>query len=336
MTTDEYIGKKLKEPSTASQWGGSFIETFNENKWSFYLRYVRGIEAIAPKPKALRGSAIHAAIESVYAARDETMDALQQLSYVYETLLREWLKDVDSDIVEARIEEGLIMLQDWASEIYLKDLDQYDIVGTEVAFSIPLLNGFPYVGTIDRPIRSRLTGNIELRDTKSTAFKIDTAIRNITQGDQMTGYLWAAKRVYPNDNVTHAVGEILYAYKNKINWSHKAVMTEPITRGVFELQRYEDKLVGLYADCASRIRLTPKIDPMHMAVLWPELYNEQSQFEDEYYPLKRLHPKDLLDEEVLRLNGFRISERRKQNAIDFLTEWQKYDDGILGYLAAKA
>ena len=331
MTTSEYIDQKLTEPSTASQWGHSFIEAFNKNKRAFYLQYVLGLESTKPRSKALRGTALHAAVESLYVARGDTMDPSAQMKHVVTTLLAEWLKDIDSEERATLIEAAQTMALDWCTEVWLKDQDVYDTIESERLLAVKLPNGFPFTCRLDRTVRVRQTGKKRIRELKTTGWRLDEYIRRVTDGDQVTAYLWAESTFAPDDPPEGAEAEVTYVYRN----SHKAVKSELITRSKFELDDYADKLVGLYADLAGRLRLWPQVDPVHISLVWPGMYDETSVFEDEFVSLRRLHPKDLEDRSITSMYGFRINEQRRENTKAFLTEWQKYDDGILGYMAAQ-
>jgi len=326
---EEYISQKLAEPSTASQWGQSFIEAFNKNKRGFYLSYVLGLESTKPRSKALRGTALHAAVESLYVARDESLDPAQQMGRVIQTLLGEWLSGIDIEDQISITDAAVTMALDWCTEVWLKDIGVYDVIESERLLSVPLPNGFPFTCRLDRTVRSTLTGKKRIRELKTTGWRLDEYIRRVSDGDQVTAYLWAETTFDPTDPPEGAEAEVTYAYGK----SHRCARSELITRSKFELDDYADKLVGLYADLAGRLRLWPRVDPTHISLVWPGMYDESSVFEDEFVSLRRLHPKDLEHPAITAMYGFRINEQRRSNTVAFLNEWSKYDDGILGYMA---
>lgn len=330
MTLNDYLQTKLAEPSTASQWGQSFIEAFNKNKRGFYLSYVLGLEATKPRSKALRGTALHAAVESLYVARDPNMDPSAQMKLVVTTLLDEWLAGIDNEERATLIEAATTMALDWCSEIWLNDQDTVEVIESERLLAVKLPNGFPFTCRLDRTVRVKQTGRKRIRELKTTGWRLDEYIRRVTDGDQITAYLWAETTFAPDDPPEGAEAEVTYSYRN----SHKCAKSELITRSRFELDDYADKLVGLYADLAGRLRLWPRVDPTHISLVWPGMYDETSTFEDEFVSLRRLHPKDLEDPSITSMYGFRINEQRRANTKAFLTEWSKYDDGILGYMAS--
>lgn len=329
MKLDEYIQQKLIEPSTASKWGQSFIEAFNRNKRAFYLHYVLGLESTKPRSKALRGTALHAAVESLYVARAPDIDPAQQMCIVVGNLLDVWLKDIDSEERTGLITQACTMALDWCSEVWLKDQATFDVIESERLLEVPLPNGFPFTCRLDRTVRSKLTGKKRIRELKTTGWRLDEYLRRVSDGDQVTAYIWAESMACPDDVPEGAEAEVTYSYKSQ----HRCARSELITRSKFELDDYADKLVGLYADLAGRLRLWQKVDPTHISLVWPGMYDESSVFEDEFVSLRRLHPKDLADPSITALYGFKTNPSLLTNIAAFTEEWEKYDDGILGYMA---
>jgi len=231
---------------------------------------------------------------------------------------------------ETRRRKDVHKCRDWCSEIWLNDQDTVDVIESERLLAVKLPNGFPFTCRLDRTVRVKQTGRKRIRELKTTGWRLDEYIRRVTDGDQITAYLWAETTFAPDDPPEGAEAEVTYSYRN----SHKCAKSELITRSKFELDDYADKLVGLYADLAGRLKLWPRVDPTHISLVWPGMYDETSTVEDEFVSRRRLHPKDLEDVSITSMYGFSINEQRRANTKAFLTEWSKYDDGILGYMAA--
>lgn len=335
MTYDDYISKKLKNPSQASKHGGHFIEAFNKNKRSWFMRHYLGLESTRPKVGALRGSAVHAGIEAIYLHRNPEMDLAIQMEHTITTLLTEWLKDSEDDTRVNTIEDAITMGIDWLSSVYEADEVNSTLFGCEIGLEVALPNGFPFTCTIDRIRKNNATGNLVVRDTKTTKYILDTVKTSFAESDQVTGYLWAVREQYPNEHCNGAVGEIAWI-EPRYGKQHRVECTDIIDRSKFELDGYADKLVGLYADLYSRLQLWPTVDPTHIELIWPYCHDDNDKWNDEYWGLKRLHPHDLERADVLATYGFVINETLRQNTRDFVRAWEPFDDGILGYLKERS
>jgi hypothetical protein len=92
--------------------------------------------------------------------------------------------------------------------LYAADTDRWEVIGSEIKFEIPVINPASgrkmpkttFVGKIDRLVRDKNTGLVYVWERKSTNHSITSQDywTGLTQGDQVSGYLYGARFAQAN------------------------------------------------------------------------------------------------------------------------------------------
>ncbi len=286
---DNWLEEKLSEKKGSSSAGHHYIQAYNQNKWGFYLRYVRGLEPIHTKPALLFGGNIHDAKEAFYVSGGNIDFTLK----TFEAVHRSRLKEYESSQVAAKdIEDGKKMLFHWASSTGHDDFNKYDIVEVEGSHEFELANKMKASVRWDLLVRSKDTHKYYLFDTKTTRFSITASYNSVENQDQVTMYLLALKKVYP-DYYKECVGlipDIMYKKQSVVSSERPGI----VMRTPREILEYEQEIIGLHIELAQKIQALRDGFPTELAhMLFPRNGKDDSYFGSEWPNLYRQDlPKD--------------------------------------------
>ena len=304
----EWLDMKIATKRGASSAGHHYIQAYNENKWSFYLRYIRGIVPLHTKPPLIFGGAIHDAKEAFY-LYDFSIDACLE---TFDKLMRD--RRVEYESLETYTEDlsrGKKMLLYWGNTYAESDKEEYELIEVEGSHEFTLANGLPVTVRWDLLVRSRKTNKYYLFDTKTTGYSVPASYKSVEGGDQVTMYLLGVSKVYPSimSSLVGLVPDILYKKGNVVRAERPGI----VMRNRNDLIEYEQELIGLFNELSQKVEaLEGGFQFPHM--LFPRNGKDDSMFGSDYPGIYRgTLPRDLehappsyrIDKEILENGPYR-------------------------------
>lgn len=245
-----FLDGKTSSRGGASSLGHHFIQAYNENKWGFYLRYIRGLESNYTKPALVFGGALHDAKEAFYRFHFDTTKMIETFRGVLEARKKEY---EDPTTFERDITDGPKMLFYWANTWGPVDEYEYEIVEVEGSHEFQLANGLSVSVRWDLLARHLETGKYYLFDTKSTRYSLTKSYQSVEGQDQATMYLLGLSKVYPGifRSTIGLVPDIIY--KSSRGNVMKAERPGIVMRGKNALREYEQELIGLHMELSQKV-----------------------------------------------------------------------------------
>lgn len=317
LTREEFLAEKVASTGGASAIGHHFIQAYNENKWGFYLRYVRGLRPRHTKPALLFGGAIHDAKEGYYRFGYDT--DLMIDTFVGVMNARKGLYE-DREVYDEDLDRGRKMLVYWANTWEAEDRATYRVVEVEGAHTFALANGLPVSVRWDLLVQRLDNGKYYLFDTKTTGFSVRKSYDSVVGQDQATMYLLGVSKVYPERQVVGLIPDILYKRQSVV----KAERPGVVLRSRRALVEYEQELIGLHVELTQKIialeqgfpyphMLFPRNgkDDTFFGTEWPDVYRATLPTD----PLKA-PPGYVVDEELVRAGPYGNPELRAAGGYD--------------------
>jgi hypothetical protein len=268
MTKEQFIDDKLANPHAESRTGHHFIQTYNCNKYEFYLKYVLGLEPLHTHKALVFGGVWHDACEYF-----DLTDDYDGMLGVFKTLLEHRSKEYETptDYIND-LARGPKMLYEWVRTWRDHDRNTYDYVAVEPNLSAETRNGYTVTGRLDRVMRNKTTGKIEILERKTTGRGATYMFQSVDVQDQATGYLWLWSKTHPEDEVMGVVPDIMYNRGSVI----QAVRPGIVTRSKVNLVEYELNVGGLYNEMNQKIKALREGYPV--ALLFPRNGKDMAYF----------------------------------------------------------
>jgi hypothetical protein len=187
--------------------GTHFIGIWQGCKWKFYLRYVLGYMTKWTKSVFLYGTAIHSA-RAVWYNTGNSDATLNCFESQMEAAIDQYM---DADKWRKDNEKGIDMLELWIETFGRGDLRYWDVLGTELAFTTRLPNGYIRTGRPDTVLRNKDTGRSIIIEAKTTGLPWHLMMSSVIQGDQVTDYLWHCRENHPEWKVDAVIADVMYA-----------------------------------------------------------------------------------------------------------------------------
>lgn len=267
---EAFVKEKVESEGGASAIGHHFIQAYNEDKWGFYLRYVRGLRPRYTKPALIFGGAVHDAKEAFYVFNYDIDAMLEAFEAVMESR-REEYEDRQKYLDDR--DDGRKMLYVWANTWAEHDRETYEVVEVEGAHTFSLASGLRVSVRWDLLCRRRDNGKYYLFDTKTTRYSVRKAYEAVYGQDQATMYLLGMSKVYPDANVVGLVPDILYKRQSAV----KAERPGIVFRSPREVTEYEQELVGLH------LEMTRKIEALEAGFPYPHILFPRNGKNDSYF-----------------------------------------------------
>lgn len=146
------------------------------HKWSLYWK-----QEVRPKQQNQKldfGTAFHKFLEVLYSTGDYNKAVFEMLEL-------------------SSYEDDTEMLQEVAKNymsVYNEHMERFEVVETELKFSIPVDSIINYAGTIDLLLKEKSTGNIYFLDHKTTSV-IDKYVKQSALDRQISRYWWALQQL---------------------------------------------------------------------------------------------------------------------------------------------
>lgn len=278
---DAFLHEKVTSTGGASAAGHHFIQAYNQDKWGFYLQYVRGLRPKHTKPALVFGGALHDSKEAFYLYNYDIDAMMSTFKAVMNSRSREY---EDPSVYAKDIQDGEKMLLYWANTWADEDAKTFDIIEVEGSHDFLLANGFRASVRWDLLVRNRDTHKYYLMDTKSTRYSVDKTYQSVEGQDQVTMYLLGLSRVYPGimPYVVGLVPDIMYKRQTRVDAARPGV----VFRSARELIEYEQELIGLHIELSQKMEALEQGFPYpHM--LFPRNGKDNSYFGNEWPDLYR-------------------------------------------------
>ena len=236
--------------------GFHFISSYQTCPRRFMLKYVYHLEPEYKNPSLLFGIAIHAALED-WATKD--LDSV--VERFIETLLEEE-KDYEkkSDFQKDLI-RGKNLLYKYEEQWREADKTNYELLGSEIPFEVELANGFKFTGRIDRVVREKGNKNTYIIETKTTSYSSGAMAHSVAVGDQVTAYLFGARKTHPEWKVLAVIPDVLYNRNN----AYSCERFTPIMRTELNLKEFELQIIGQLLEISQKVQNLDKYP-------WPYLF----------------------------------------------------------------
>jgi hypothetical protein len=251
----EYRKSKIPK-SFASHAGNHFITEFItcRRKWAFH--YLYGYENKFLSIALIDGAAIHYAKDKFYKGAGLAKTQQAYTDYVQNAL--RGCEDVDA--MTKRYAKSMRLLELWIDKFGNIDKFCSSILGVEYPFELRLdkKGKYVYSGRFDCVLNSGK--DIYVLDTKRTGFSVKETEISFKWSDQVTGYLWAAKQIWPGYKNYYAMGDIMYwndVAKHEENIDlHR---TEPITRSKEALEQFVEYTIDNFVEIGQRVAEAKKL-----------------------------------------------------------------------------
>lgn len=269
---DDFLQQKTSSDGGASAAGHHFIQSYNQDKWGFYLQYVRGLRPIYTKPPLLFGRAVHDAKEAFYLYEADPdamittfMAVMKHLQKDYENRT-DWQKDMT---------DGQRMLDVWYKTWTDEDWNTYRVREVEGSHTFALASGLEVSVRWDLLMERIDDGKLVLFDTKTTRYSVPKMYDAVAMQDQATMYLLGLSRVYPAEKhkIIGLVPDIMYARQSVVRAERPGV----VMRSPRELLEYEQELIGLHME------MTQKLEALEAGFSLPHLLFPRNGKDNAYF-----------------------------------------------------
>lgn len=261
--------------------GYHFVSEWQVCPRKWFLHHVAGLEPSAIKQSTSMGLAIHELQEKFYKGefREGSIEA-RSIADTVGCYRDAWLEE--EEFLAAFNKIGLAF-SIWRDQFGFKDLEDFEVIGAEEHLSAALQNGNIITGLIDTLFRSKESGAIVIKDTKTTSWGPELAHKKVELGDQMTMYTWLLHKKY-GDQPIEVIADILYL-KPKTPTCHRYA---PIRRSREEVENF---ILGM-CHVTDRMREDLVAYEANLAppeYLFPRCSTVCSEFGCEYEDICRAH-----------------------------------------------
>lgn len=308
---DTWLESKLTEQKGASAAGHHYIQAYNQNKWGFYLRYIRGLEPIHTKPALLFGGNIHDAKEAFYLSHGDIDFTLKAFEAIHKSRKNEYENPTQAT---KDLEDGKKMLFHWASHTGHSDFENYDLIEVEGNHEFELANLMKASVRWDLLARKKSNGKYYLFDTKTTRYSITASYNSVEGQDQVSMYLLALKKVYPDyyKNCVGLIPDIMYKKQSVVSSERPGI----VMRSERELKEYEQEIIGLHLELSQKVNaLRNGFPPQLVHLLFPRNGKDDSYFGSDWPGIYR---QNLPEDPYKAPPGYRVNIEILENgpAID--------------------
>jgi len=271
-----WLSEKSENPDRESYNGFHVIQTFFQDPYSFYLKYVRGLKTVKTKPALIKGGIVHTAIEAGYRFRDKQA-VLDTANWLFQVRGNEY---AEQEQYHNDWREATAMLSAWADTWLDYDLANYHLLHIEESFELPLANGFIITVRPDLIVQAKSDGEIRALDHKTTAWNPMSAHNSLEDTDQSTTYIFALKKLYPNNTVLGVESDVLFKRSNMKE--AKCTRVGIIQRSDWYLAEWELSTIAWLKDIARRIQMLDEGYPPAFAFPRGQSYWGSGDFPDIY------------------------------------------------------
>lgn len=187
--------------------GWHFLNTYQNCRWRWYLKYIKGYEPQFTGKALLFGSAMHEVGEAFYLNPGMTRDEFTRLgSMLVASKKGQYEKDEDFEADLARMP---IMAGAWYDKWALSDMENYDILEVEQEHVIDLPGGYKMTVRPDTVVRHKSTGLVNALERKTTASSVGGMTKSVSCQSQVDVQTIALTSKYGKD-FAGVVPDIIY------------------------------------------------------------------------------------------------------------------------------
>ena len=267
------------EPRRESSAGMHFYSLYTQCPRKWFLKYILGLIPDKTGPALIFGSAMHKGLEAFYKGT-QSLDEMVR-AFVDELGSREG-EYSDSTKYTEDLSTGPRLLKEWFKTWGEDELTNYEILEVEQEHVVHFGPDDSLIMTVrlDQLVKDKSTGIHYVKDLKTTGWSAGKIYQQTDLGDQMTCYIWAANKVYPEIPIHDAIVDILYHRGQVVT----ATRPEPLYRTKWDLMAFELGMYGLINELSEKVDLLKEYPP---EVLFPRNGNNCGQFGCEYLDICR-------------------------------------------------
>lgn len=270
----QWLEDQLSTKGGASHSGYHFIFAYLDDPYAWYLQYVCGLRPKYTGSALLMGRSFHAAAEAAY--RYGKDQALQ----TYTKMQQSQKQDYEDQAQYAKDnDDGRKMLTVWADTWLDYDREHYDILQLEDQNQVTLANGYTLTVRFDQLMRRKEDRMLVIKDIKTSRYSIAKAHQYLSESDQSTAYLLAAKKLWPNDTVLGVASDVAYKRQSVV----KAERPGIVSRSDSYLAAFELNLIGIMSELSHKV-LAVVEDDYPPALLFPRNRSKSALFGNPWPP----------------------------------------------------
>lgn len=275
QTFEQWLDNQINNPGRESHAGFHVIQTFFQDPYAWYLKYVRGLKPKYTKPALSKGKIVHAAIEAAY--RYGADEAKHTVNSLFKAVASDY-EDTERHGEDWR--DTVVMVDGWLDKWLDYDRQTYHFLHIEDMFELPLANGFIITIKPDIVLQRKSDAEIRALDHKTTGWNLMSGHNALADTDQPTTYIWALRKLYPNNRIIGVESDIIFKRSNM-----KAASCERVgivQRSDWYLTQWEISTISWLKDIARRVRLLDEGYPAAFAFPrgesswgtgdWPDIY----------------------------------------------------------------
>lgn len=287
INLEEFLEKKKTEKSSSTLIGHHFVESYNENKYKFFIRYILGIIPKTKKTYFSRGILIHDALEAFY------LSGSNEFTWeVFNTVIkREWDNLGSTEDVRGKNAKCYsTMLDTWLAKYGTSGLESdfanYDVLEVEqehkLILSDPLFPDitWPITGRLDVVLQKKDTKLVYILDHKVTQYSINATYKGLDLGDQSTLYLNFLENdpKYKDLSIAGLIPNIIYNKQSV----YDAQRPGTIVRSQNRIRERTLEILGLLCEIAEK---TQALAVLPVNALFPRNGSAESIGFTEEYPV---------------------------------------------------
>jgi hypothetical protein len=242
MTKKATEHKEAKEARRESPSGYHYYSLYRDCPRKWALKYVYGLLPRFTAVPLIRGGIVHDAT-AVYYEQGWNLDAaLDEVDRQFKERAGEF---EDKGKIAEIHGDTRAMLTEWA-HTFESDREHFELIEVEEPhdFYIGPNKDFLFTVRMDRVFYDKEIRTLIVRDTKTTGWSSGKTFHNAEQEDQMTAYLWAARKLWPKKATRIVELDVIYR-RGKVTKKTEVERRGPIYRTAYDLARFELELYGL-------------------------------------------------------------------------------------------
>lgn len=230
-----------------SRKGYHFYSTYLDCPRKWFIKYGLRLLPETTKRALIFGSALHTGLETLYLADDLSVAKADITGYLTE----HQLDYTSMEAFQEDLARGPKMLESYFRDVLPEEKEHYRLIGLEVPFEIPVGPeeiDYSITVRVDKLLENK-AGEIVIGDYKTTGWGVPRAIQSFECSDQLTAYVFAVDKVYPQRCIGGFV-DVLYSRSSVF----KSQRSEFIYRTKRELATFEQGFLSIMMEVTNKMR----------------------------------------------------------------------------------
>lgn len=201
----------------------TMLSSFRECKRKYFFRFICNLVPDTKDSSKIFGLAWHKAMDYLWEKAAEKDDGLL-VEGAAEEFVAEWNKLFEGEIVDLEElyprtpDRAKDMLQ-WYVKTYAERIREYEILGVEKLFAVPLIEDTFYCGRLDKIVKDKF-GNVYTIDHKTTSFTLSKYEATVLPDTQVEGYNYHGLLTYEDAFKGTILDIAVCQTENKKDWRH--------------------------------------------------------------------------------------------------------------------